>query len=229
MTRDEQRWTEREDIETFVRLSGIAVDDLAFGDSPDAVLMTNGRRVAVEHRELEEEDLRSNRDNVLAFEGILDRELRSLGVRVHVGVGIDASAPLFRRHRDVEALAKRLALLVRSHASEVPLRPGTPWIREQGFPELVMLSLESGDQPRAIVSPAAWGPGTTSIEAAIRAKEAKLATYRAGVDEAWLLLVTGADWTQMTDSALTQGLKLASDFDAVFLLDLRERRVQRLT
>lgn len=63
-----------------------------------------------------------------------------------------------------------------------------------------MISIDSADEPRAIVSPSSCGPGDVSIHDAVRRKGEKLAAYRATVDEAWLLLVTGATWTQATDS-----------------------------
>jgi hypothetical protein len=228
VTREAQRRDEREDIQEFLRLSGLAVDSVEFADAPDAVLEMGTRRIGLEHTELEEEDLKANESNLFDFEAMLQRELQTLDVHLLVGVGLAGNERLFRRRRDVEALAKRLALWVRDNAPMAPLRPSTRWIAEQGFPELVMLSLEFRDEPRAIVSPSVLGPGNMSIEPAVRAKEKKLAAYRASVDEAWLLLVTGRSWTQMTDSVITDGLEVETAFDAVFLLDVREGRVQRL-
>lgn len=152
-----------------------------------------------------------------------------MGVRLRMGVGLsDASAPAFRRLRDVEALARRLAAFARAHEANVPLKPSVSWIHAQGFRELVMLSLEPHHEAMAIVAPVVLGPGVAAVHEAVRRKEAKLVRYRALVDEAWLLLVTGASWTQATDSVLTEGLQVESGFDAVCLLDLREEVVQKL-
>lgn len=229
MTTADQRATERAHIVEFLRLA--EMDDLegvTFDDSPDAVLTIGGRRVGLEHRELEEEVLRANDVNLRDFEDLLLHELERLGVRLFVGIGLSADAPQFRKRRDVEALARRVTAWARDHVSEAPLRPSPAWLHKHGFPELVLLSIEPSDEPEAVVTPAAWGPGATSVLPAIRAKEVKLARYRATVTEAWLLLVTGATWTQMTDIALTTGLEVESLFEAVYLLDLRESRVQCL-
>jgi hypothetical protein len=229
VTRPEQRETELRHIEEFLRLRGLSATSFEQPDPPDAVLTVEGRRIAVEHCELYEQDLAANRENVLALEDLLTGELRALGIRASVGIGADASSPAFRRRRDVAQLAKRLAALARAHVDNAPFQPGIPWIEAQGFREIVMISIDPADEARAIVSPSFLGPGALSIHDAVRRKGVKLAAYRATVDAAWLLLVTGATWTQATDSVLTDGLEVESGFDAVYLLDLREGVVQALT
>ncbi|BDG05996.1 hypothetical protein [Anaeromyxobacter oryzae] len=228
MTRPEQRETERRHIEEFLRLAGITATSFDQPDPPDAILTIDGRRVAVEHCELFERDLAENRSNVLALEGLLTKELKASGLCLLVGIGANAASPAFRRLRTVERLAKRLAALALAHKDDTPFRPGIPWIEAQGFPEIVMISVQRSDEPLAIVSPSFWGPGTESIGDAVMRKEAKLGRYRALVDDAWLLLVTGVNWTQATDSVITSGLQVESGFDAVYLLDLRESVVQTL-
>jgi hypothetical protein len=64
----------------------------------------------------------------------------------------------------------------------------------------------------------------------VRKKERHLAKYKAAkaLAECWLPLVTGESWTQATDSALTEWLRLPSEFEAVWLMDTRTGQLQRV-
>jgi hypothetical protein len=82
--------------------------------------------------------------------------------------------------------------------------------------------------PFAAVQPFWWADGREMVRAAVRAKEQKLGAYREQLGEIWLLLVTGATWTQTVDTVLLDGFQLSSSFERVYLLDVRVGDVKRL-
>jgi hypothetical protein len=238
--RRDQQGTERRHIEAFLAQLGIEAA-VEYGDAPDAVLLIEGRRVGLEHRELYEEDLAANKANIEWLEHALRAELARLGLGEDfwVGVGWSAAAPLFRKRSHVDDLARRIARLAHEHVSRVEaggsLAINAPALaRVHHLPDLLHVTVVRHEHlrggPRADVSPAFWGPVESSVVAAVQDKERRLARYKAAgaLDACWLLLVTGDSWAQATDSALTESLQIASAFDAVYLMDLRTGQLQRV-
>ena len=72
--------------------------------------------------------------------------------------------------------------------------------------------------------------GVTRVLEAIRSKEAKLSAYArdANLSRHWLLLVTGDTPTQPVAAMRTEGLRVHSRFDRVYLLDAGEPRLMCL-
>jgi len=238
--RRDQQQTERLHIEEFLRRRGVEAA-VEYGDAPDAVLLIEGSRVGLEHRELVEEDLAANRPNIEWLERALKDELTKLGLGedFSVAVGVEAHAAYFRKRSNVDVLVLELARFARGQA--VNVGPGAtlefciPELESQGFPILRALSvsrvMDLRGGPHVAVSPGFWGRSSQSVLLAIRKKERQLAKYKRtkALDASWLLLVTGELWTQVTDSATAnEWPRFRSSFDAVFLMDTRSGELQRL-
>ncbi len=230
--RRDQQQTERLHIEEFLRRRGVEAA-VEYGDAPDAVLLIEGSRVGLEHRELVEEDLAANRPNIEWLERALKDELTKLGLGedFSVAVGVEAHAAYFRKRSNVDVLVLELARFARGQA--VNVGPGAtlefciPELESQGFPILRALSvsrvMDLRGGPHVAVSPGFWGRSSQSVLLAIRKKERQLAKYKRtkALDASWLLLVTGELWTQVTDSATAnEWPRFRSSFDAVFLMEL---------
>lgn len=229
MTRPEQRETERRHIAMFLQLAGLAASSLEQGDAPDAVVTIGGRRVGLEHAELVQEDIATNKVNIDALVPLVTRRLASLGVRLHVRLTLsDASAPMFRKRRKLEEFAARVARLAKSHQANAALQTGGHSVRKHGLRHVVMFTLFPSDQPTASGLVVIRGHGVPGVRDAVKRKDAKIARYRENVDQVWLLLVTGEHWTQPTEWFLTRDLQIESAFDAVYLLDVRHKVVQAL-
>jgi hypothetical protein len=235
----EQKETERRHIEELLRRLGIqAVPE--YGDSPDAVLVIGGRRVGLEHRELYEEDLAANRPNIDWLAQGLRAELAKLGLGegVSVSVGLNAAAPRFRKRSQVAELIPAIAQIAQEHAPRVEpgdsVQVNAPALMRRGLGSVSLVVVQRHEYlrggPHAYVSSSYWGPGESSVLAAVREKEGRLSEYRKAkaLDAVWLLLVTGASWTQATDSVLTEWLRVESEYEAVYLLDLRTGQLQCL-
>ncbi len=234
-----QQETERLHVEEFLRRSRIQ-GTVEYGDAPDAVVTIDGRQVGIEHCELTEQDLASNKPNIDSLEPTLKEELKKLPLAgdLHVGIGVDAHAShYFRKRSTVRELAVRLARFAHEHeanvTSDARLDFNIPELERLGFPglrTLILSRVRIPGGPHVTVTPGYWGPVESSVVAAIEKKEQRLPAYKEKktLAECWLLLVTGESWTQATDSALTEWLRIDSDFDAVFLMDTRTGQVQRL-
>lgn len=224
MTRPEQREEERRHIEEFLRIERIGARFLGQPDPPDGLLEIGGRRVGVEHRKLTQEELAANRDNLNTFAAMLRTELAALGATLRVSLAFsDGGAKLFRKRREVEEYAKRLAAFAKTCEPTAPR-----WGAAPGFPEVVSLTLHPSDELRVAVHSVIRAGAGSAVSAAVEDKEAKLPSYRGTVDEAWLLLVTAGDWTQPTELMHVQDVEVRSKFDRVYLLDLGARAVLRL-
>ncbi len=187
-----------------------------------------------------EEDLASNKRNEFVLEERLRGEMKGLGVPgdIQVAVTVDATAPFFRKRRQVEVLATNIAKCVAVRAAEVsvdsPARVPAADVAPPGAlgADLVLVSRHPRlqDGPYAIVSPAFWGPVDSTLVTAVEEKQKLLPTYRAQqrLDKVWLLLVTGETWVQATDSVLTEHTRIGSQFDRLYLLDLQAGTLQRL-
>ncbi len=237
--RTAQQEAERRHIGAFLASASIKPEAVEHGDRPDAVLALAGRRIGLEHRELTEEALASNAHNLVALEVRLRDEMKRLGVPgdIQVAVSVDATAPFFRKRRQVEVLATSIAKCAAAKAGEVSVEsPARVAAADVAPPsalgaDLLVVSRHPRlrDGPYAIVSPAFWGPVDSTLLAAVQEKEKLLPTYQAQqrLDEVWLLLVTGETWVQVTDSVLTEHTRIASQFDRVYVLDLQAGTLQR--
>jgi hypothetical protein len=239
--RSGQTETERRQIEEFRLRKGIN-GSVEYGDAPDAVLLVEGRRIGLEHCELTEQVLAANRPNISALESALRNELVTIGLGqdFSVGIGVNAAAPLFRKQAQVTELAGRLARLAFDQASALSVGAGAdlnaPALAGHGFKDILCVNIkrfQEGDLcagPHVFVTPGICGPGRSSARAAVQAKERRLAAYKGAknLKEVWLLLVTGESWVQATNSVMTEYLKVATTFDAVYLMDTRTGSIQRL-
>lgn len=237
--RAEQQATERRHVEEFLRRVGIAATP-EYGDKPDAILVIDGRRIGIEHRELEEERLARNWANLERMDRAMNDALRPAGVdeNLSVGVGVDAWAPIFSDMKAVKALAGQIATLAAKCGPHVaigqPIEMTGHHLLREGVvgPSLLLIARRERPLPegfRAFTMPGFWGPGDSTVREAVRDKEKRLASYaESAVAEVWLLLVTGERWTQATDSAMTEWTQVTSEYDRVYLLDLRTGAVQRL-
>lgn len=238
--RTAQQATERRHIESFLESCRIAPESIEYADKPDAVLVLDGRRIGLEHRELTEEDLAANARNLVALEGLISDEMKRLGVPDDVQVAVstvNAAAPFFQKRRHVEALATSIANFV---AANAPALTATATIRVPaadvapqgvlGADPVVARHPRLRGGPFAFVSWGFWGPVDASVVVAVEEKEVLLPTYRTEqrLDEVWLLLVTGETWVQATDSVLTEHTLVQSQFDRVYVLDVRAGAMQRL-
>lgn len=235
----EQRATEERHLLAFLERAGLEAP-WTHGDRPDFVLELDGRRVGLEHQELTEEDLASTAGNLTWLENELRDELVRRGADrdLAVGLGVEAAAPTYRRRRDLEELVSNLADLAHERAPAVTRERPLQFLARELVPlgirgpTFVHLSRTTGAAVGPIISVGRgiWGPGEDGVVEAIRAKEDLLPDYRAasGLEEQWLLLVTGDTYAQATDSALTEWIRERTLFARVYLMDLRTGALQRV-
>ncbi|MFL5310304.1 MAG: hypothetical protein ACJ79H_07630 [Myxococcales bacterium] len=235
----DQQATEVRHVTRFLELAGFHANVIP-GDRPDCVLVIEGRRIGLEHRELIEEDLASNEPNLAWLEKELSAELarRGLDPHFHVSMSANAAAPFFRRRRQVARLVGEVADFAEALAASVtfdaPLQISAPELARKGIVELDFLRFERRRAfdagPLAYVSRGFWGPVDAALVEAVRGKEQLLAAYvgDASLQEIWLLLVTGDAWQQATDSAFTRQTRVETAFHRVYLMDVRTGEVQRV-
>jgi hypothetical protein len=235
----DQKATEARHVARFLELAHLEAQAIQ-GDRPDFVLVVGGRRLGLEHQELTEEDLARNERNLTGLQDDLRDELRRQGAAhdLHVAVGVNAASDVFRRRSDLPDLARRIAEIALPHAATVtrehPFEIRPHEIRPFGVAGVESLSVHRTRGalagPLATVSRGFWGPVESSVLEAIREKEERLPVYVAntGVEEQWLLLVTGEGYVQATDSVLTRELREPTAFAHVYLMDLRTGALQRV-
>jgi len=237
--RVDQQATEVRHVTRFLELAGFHANVIP-GDRPDFVLVMEGRRIGLEHRELIEEELASNEPNFAWLEKELSAELarRGLDPHFHLSMSANAAAPFFRKRRQVARLVGQVADFAEALAASVtvdaPLQVSAPELAGKGIVELDFLRFERRRAfdagPLACVSRGSWGPVDAAVIEAVRGKEQLLRAYAgdASLEEIWLLLVTGDAWQQATDSELTEQTRVETAFDRVYLMDLRTADVQRV-
>jgi hypothetical protein len=207
------------------------------------VLLVDGRRIGLEHRELVEQNL-AERWWIIesVFPNALERALETLGYRqnLSVNIGLDACAPLLREPSHVREMASRIAGLIHSrHTSlvlDTPITIHGPELKQCGFPDLLHVTTthSRGSLPQCgpivSVSPSYSFSSNLTVTEAIRRKEPKIPSYKAArsLDEVWLILVTGDGWDQAATPLGVTKSPLYSQFDAVYILDLRNDEVLRL-
>ena len=225
-----QKDTERRHIELFLALAGLRAS-LGFGDRPDCVLVLAGHRIGLEHRELCDQDLLWTRPHLKRLGSILKAELEARGLPLHVRVHLPPHSRWLGAHPSrFVPFARRIA--------ELAARSGTDGViagEEQlvglgieGLKLLAVQRLDDGSRPAAQIEggPVEADPAHRILEA-IRSKEAKLSAYArdANLSRHWLLLVTGDTPAQPVAAMRTEGLRVQSRFDRVYLLDAGEPRL----
>ncbi|MCP3163319.1 hypothetical protein [Myxococcus qinghaiensis] len=237
-----QQETEKRHIDEFLRRIGLNASVEMYCDAPDAVLLVDGRRVGLEHCELTEQELASTQANIRSFASTLLRELKKLDLPEHftVGVQVDPTSPFYLKRSQVDELAERIAPFIFAQASLLSAGAiasiNSVALSHHGFADIEFITIQQLPRgnplghPDVQAYPGHWGPGAASAQAAVKAKEQRLSAYKTAqsLNEVWLLLVTGESWIQATDSALTEGLKVTSTFDAVYLLDTRTNQLRRI-
>lgn len=104
---------------------------------------------------------------------------------------------------------------------------------ELGLDDLDVLSITVGGLTQAEVlssPPAIWMEGDEPVLAALLKKEKKLLEYRnrAQGGEVWLLITTGAAFSQNVAASMVSTKLVETGFDRVYLLDHNEQRTARL-
>lgn len=227
-----QKDTERRHIELFLDLAGLSAG-LEFGDRPDCVLVLQGRRIGLEHRELYDQDLQASRPHLRRLGGILESELEARGLPLHVQIQLPPrSAWLVAHPRRFAPLAQRIAdFAAGSVLPGVEVVISGEQLARLGIegPRLVALQRPDGrSRPSVqIEGGPIEGEGAHRVVEAVRSKEAKLSGYarEASLSRHWLLLVTGETLMQTVAAMRIEDLRIDSQFDRVYVLDARERRL----
>jgi hypothetical protein len=248
--RDEQRADHVRDVdhaeeealalERFRDLSGELPGDVARGaDPPDFVVTHGGRRTAVEMTRYHQDA--GPRGSAGAKHESLERRVMALAETlfetanpgVHVRLSLYFRRGALRRS-DVRRVAERLSALVphtmppEPSDSEGPTPRRVSWseLNRAGLDEaLVELTVYRWRRMRRGEWYAPVGGGVSadvsSIEARIRDKELDLASYRATVDECWLIVY--APWhhaSSFFDAEVLSPGMLESSFDKVVFVDV---------
>ena len=211
------------------------------GERPDFVLRVGDRRVGLEHTELEEELLGRAAARITAFETALIDELRSLGGAEDFDVAVIAFEGGSRfagvgRKETARAASVIAKLITRAIADAKPGEDirvdaaAVAALRIGGIQSVVLHRIEGLRGPLCYVQKSYWAAGEAEVLLAIRAKEALLPEYRAdaSLSEVWLLLVTGDRLSQTADLLMVQDAWFASDFERVYLLDVRAGKARRI-
>ena len=230
-----QKDTERRHIELFLELAGLRAT-IELGDRPDCVLVLPDVRIGLEHRELYDQRLQANRPHLQRLRDILQGELEARGLDLHVQVHFPALSTYLVTHpRRVAPLARRIADVAAT--SDVESAPDSEVViagdelAQLGIegPRLLAFQRFAGHSGPSVQMQGGTieGEGAHRVVEAVRSKEAKLSGYArdASISRLWLLLVTGESITQTVVAMRIEDLQIESQFDRVYVLDARDRRL----
>ena len=242
------RGEERSHLIRFLEsLTGSPPGERCFGDSPDLVIVTPTHRIGIEHTQLVQPTDEWGRGFPKAAESLQTRCIETaqelyedccadqdLYVHVHF-----SSHPL--RKADVPRLARRIAEIVMQFA---PGEPNTEtvieaWRHNRNAPGEIPPHVEEIWIKKPNGQDRLWGVprggvvaslDSVRIQAELDSKNGRVAKYRSGCDEIWLLLVADG-FSPATDLRLPAEVaaeRFSSDFDRVFYFHNFNRRVDEL-
>ncbi len=202
--------------------------------------VADGRTIAVEVTELYDTDLKralTRAEQLFARE--VEELLRAAGFRGYVN--------LRSRRRDWANRPDRDAQLARCAAVEVVvsevlalgpvknlLSIDVERLRTRGVPWFYAILVAPTERRDVVVDPTLRGQylgrpwERTLIDPRIASKEPKVEKYRCGVDEAWLVLGTGAEFSQPVRAGEFEVAPMKTHFDRIVLADLSTGRCQEL-
>jgi hypothetical protein len=229
VTRPEQDEDERSFILEMVQRLGLELerDPVQLKPpNPDAeLLLRGGRRVGLEIIEAHAERLRKAWNSTSrAVARRITEELRAHSIEAEVPFRIegDAAVLLTSRRRLLDETARLIAEFARDVINGAEPRFSQARAQKRGIQHIVLLGVNPpllGPEAIAVMTTAPLGPGL--IQAAIEAKQRKLAGYRSafGAGEYWLLIVGGLPISGYVTAADAMAERFISPFDKTVFLD----------
>ena len=242
------RGEERSHLKRFMEsLADSPQGELCFGDSPDLVIVTRTHRIGIEHTQLVQQKDEWGRGFPKAAESLQTRcvetaqelyEERCADQDLYVHVYF---SPRPLRKADVPRLAQRITELVTRFAPAEPNSETTieAWRHNRDAPGEIPLQIEEIWIKKPEGRDRLWGVprggvveslDSARIQAELDLKNGRVAKYRWGCDEIWLLLVADG-FSPATDLRLSDEVSaecFLSDFDRVFYFHNFSRRVSEL-